>query len=455
MVSLRHSVRAERPYLVQAACWGGLVLLATLLWFLLALLQFPASALLGAMIAGICFGVNAGALERIFEKWVPFWDKNVPNNECREPFRGSQFIEKAPEGAPRRVGGKVKGGVVGELKAGEVKSGVVKVADVKAGEKAAIMAMPRPLYHLAQGFAGVFIARSMAPSVFWDAITYWPILLLVTALTLMGAFAAGWAVNRFGKVPVQPAILGSLPGMSGAMVVIAMERGVDARIVALMQYVRLASVIFAVSLIAHFGAEAPSSQNAGSQNVGAQMLSEIEISGFDVQSLALSAAIAALALPLARLRFLPAAAMLGPLVIGSALEASGRFHLVLLDEVIGLTFAIIGLEIGLKFTKATLMKVIGYLPSVLIACVALNLVGLLLGGLLMLFLPVDPVTAFLATAPGSIETIALVAVASHAEPTLVLTFQTVRLFVVVLLGPFLMQQLAKQPIWRPVPQEDL
>lgn len=370
MTFLRHSLLAERPHVQQLVGWAGLLSLAAAFWFLLALLHFPAAALLGAMSAGIVFGVNGSS-----------------------------------------------------------------------------MALPRPLYRLAQGFAGVFIARSMSPTVVWEAIAYWPLLILVTTLTLIAAFAAGWAVNRFGKVPTLPAILGSLPGMSGAMVIIALERGVDARIVALMQYVRLASVILAVSLISHVGAqEATPPQLVSPGEAGA---------AFDPLSLVLSAAIAFLALPLARVSFLPAAAMLGPLVLGSALEASGSFQIVLLDEVIGLTFAVIGLEIGMKFTRVTLIKVMGYLPTVLAACVALNLFGLLLGGLLMLVLPVDPVTAFLATAPGSIETIALVAVASDAAVPIVLTFQTVRLFVVVLLGPCLMEHLAKLPIWRPVCEEDL
>ncbi|WP_153768964.1 AbrB family transcriptional regulator [Labrenzia sp. CE80] len=368
MVSLRDETPTDRRYLLRAADWAGLLVLAAMLWFSLSLLQFPASALLGTMIAGIVFGIKGSG-----------------------------------------------------------------------------MSMPRPLYRLAQGFAGVFIARSMTPEVLVDAMAYWPLLILVTALTLFVSFAAGWGINRLGKVPAQPAILGSLPGMSGAMVVIALERGIDGRIVALMQYARLASVILAVSLISHFG--------AGEATVEA--LSPERWPESTVFPLLISAGIACLGIPLGRFSFIPAASMLVPLIIGSLLEASGSFHIVLLDEAINLTFAIIGLEIGLKFTKASLVKVIGYLPVILVSCVALNLAGLVLGGLLMLFLPVDPLTAFLATAPGSIETVALVAVASHAQVPVVLTFQTVRLFVVVLLGPYITEQLSKLPIWHRVSEEEL
>lgn len=368
MVALREGTAVDTGLAKTTVTWLCLLALATGFWFCLSLLKFPASSLLGAMIAGIIFGASGARLS-----------------------------------------------------------------------------MPRSLYRLAQGVAGVFIARSMTPAILVDAMAYWPLLILITALTLFVAFGAGWGVNRLGKVPVQPAILGSLPGMSGAMVVIAQERGVDGRIVALMQYARLASVIVAVSLISHFGAEPTASGQGAVPTVAPD---------YDLLALALSAGIACLGIPFGRFSFIPAAAMLIPLIIGSVLEATGSFHIVLLDEAIVLTFAVIGLEIGLKFTRATLIKVIGYLPVILVSCLFLNLAGLVLGGILMLVLPLDPLTAFLATAPGSIETVALVAVASHAKVPVVLTFQTIRLFVVVLFGPFIMEQLARLSIWRPVAEED-
>jgi membrane AbrB-like protein len=300
------------------------------------------------------------------------------------------------------------------------------------------LSVPKPIYTLAQGFAGIFIARSLTPSILVDVAAHWPMLIVMTILTLFCAFFTGWMLNRWGGVPKMPAILGSLPGMSGAMVIIAYERGIDGRVVALMQYTRLASVIAAVSLMTHF-----------LPNLGAGAAAETaDIHWSDWPSVLISMLLAASALVAVRFRFLPAAAMLFPMIVGAVLEASGTFHIVLLDPVIALIFAVIGLEVGLKFTRASLSELARMIPAVLISCVALIVLGGLLALLLRLVMPVDPLTALLATAPGSTETVAIVAVAGHAEVSVVLAFQTVRMFVVVLFGPMIMEKLARLPIWR-------
>jgi membrane AbrB-like protein len=341
--------------------WIKIIALAAVFSYLLVLIGFPAATLLGAMVAGILFGVG-----------------------------GTQ------------------------------------------------LSVLRPLYTLAQGFAGVFIARSLTPSIVIDVVAHWPMLILMTVMTLVSAFLVGWVLNRWGGVPKMPAILGSLPGMSGAMVVIAQERGIDSRIVALMQYTRLASVIVAVSLITHF-----------LPNLGVGVTGDDDgVSLADWPALLISALLAASALFAIRFRWLPAAAMLFPMIVGAALEASGTFHIVLLDEVTALIFAVIGLEVGLKFTRASLSQLARMIPAILLSCIALLLVGGLLALLLRLVMPVDPLTALLATAPGSTETVAIVAVAGHAEVSVVLAFQTVRMFVVVLFGPMIMDRLSRLPVWR-------
>ena len=48
-----------------------------------------------------------------------------------------------------------------------------------------------------------------------------------------------------------------------------------------------------------------------------------------------------------------------------------------------------------------------------------------------------PLTAFLATIPGGLDAIAIIAVDSNADISFVLALQTVRLFVVIVTGPML------------------
>lgn len=311
------------------------------------------------------------------------------------------------------------------------------IAGIVFGVGGTQLRMPRIVYILAQGFAGVFIARSLTPSILVDVSANWSLLILFTALTLASAFFVGWSINRWGGVAQMPAILGSLPGMSGAMVIIAQERGIDGRVVALMQYTRLASVIFAVSMITHFLPNAPLPDRAADPTAAPSWI-----------AIGLSALLALIAPFAARLRWIPAAAMLVPLVLGACLEASGVFHIELLEVSVSLTFAIIGLEVGLKFTRDSLSHVVRIVPVVLASCLLLIALSAILAVALRLFLPIDMLTAFLATAPGSIETVAIVAITGHADVSVVLAFQTVRMLVVVLCGPFIMKQIARIPIWK-------
>lgn len=309
------------------------------------------------------------------------------------------------------------------------------VAGIVFGASGHPLRMPRPAYLLAQGAAGVFIASAMSPAILADLVADWPMLLVMTLLTLSSAFAIGWAMHRLTRIDAEVAVYGSLPGMSGAMVVIATERGADARIVALMQYVRLACVIVSVAALASL---LPSTDAPARPERAITALSPL-----------VAMAIAACALVTARLRFLPAAGMLIPMIVAAVIEAGGWMHLALPAPVITVTFAVIGLEVGLKFTRRVLGHVLRLIPAVLASTALLISISACFGLLLSAVSGLDLKTAFLATAPGSIETVALVAFATKANVAAVLAFQTVRMFAVVLFGPFIVSHLVRLPIWRP------
>ena len=103
--------------------------------------------------------------------------------------------------------------------------------------------------------------------------------------------------------------------------------------------------------------------------------------------------------------------------------------------VLSIAYAVIGFQVGLRFTRATVLTVIRLVPVVVASSLALLLLcsasALLLTGLL----GIDPLTAFLAMVPGSIESVAIVAIGSNADISFVMALQTVRMFAVVLVGP--------------------
>ncbi len=125
------------------------------------------------------------------------------------------------------------------------------------------------------------------------------------------------------------------------------------------------------------------------------------------------------------------------MVLGSVLHATGLVRMALPVTLLELAYACIGWYVGLRFTKETLRLTFnrpaghsGPRPSQSSPVRRLAV-------LLTFLLPIDLLTAVLATSPGGLDSVAIIAVGSQADVSFVLAVQTLRLFVVLLTGPLL------------------
>jgi membrane AbrB-like protein len=134
-----------------------------------------------------------------------------------------------------------------------------------------------------------------------------------------------------------------------------------------------------------------------------------------------------------RLR-LPAGALLGPLLLGIGLEEARVLHVVVPDVVSVVAYALIGIYAGLLFDRASLGQTWRLLPFILTSTLALMAACAGLGWILAALTGTDYLTAYLATTPGGIDSVAIMAVDSGADASLVLAVQMLRLFGVVLVG---------------------
>ena len=126
-----------------------------------------------------------------------------------------------------------------------------------------------------------------------------------------------------------------------------------------------------------------------------------------------------------RLR-IPAGAFLVPFALASVLNSAGTVTIVLPQWLLVAAFTLLGWNIGLGFTRAILLHARRALLPTVVSIIALISFSGLLAGLLILVLGVDPLTAYLATSPGGLDSIAFV-----------MTLQTARLILVTLIGPWL------------------
>ncbi|MGH2340407.1 AbrB family transcriptional regulator [Segnochrobactraceae bacterium EtOH-i3] len=312
------------------------------------------------------------------------------------------------------------------------------IAGVIFGVSGASIRVPKDGFLFAQGVAGCLIGHALTPSILTEITADWPVLIASLIATLSAAAIVGWGVGRTKALPADAAAWGAMPGMAGAMVALSQDYGADSRLVAFMQYVRLACVILTTAVIARFLFGVTPAGPAG----------EAVLIG-DGRMLAATIAIALIAPFAGRLPWPPAGPMLVPLVIGAVLQGSGVLTLTLPHWLLGLAYALIGFQVGLRFTRGIILVVVRSIPAVMAGSFALILLCALSAVLLVLFLDVSPVTAFLATAPGSIESMALMAIDAKADVSFVLALQTLRLFAVVLAGPWLARSICRLAAERP------
>ena len=95
----------------------------------------------------------------------------------------------------------------------------------------------------------------------------------------------------------------------------------------------------------------------------------------------------------------------------------------------------IGWYIGLQFERATVGRSLRALPEIVAAAVAVIALCGAAAWILSRFEGYDAFTAFLATSPGGIDSIAIIALDGGADTAFVMALQTLRILLVILTGP--------------------
>jgi uncharacterized protein len=104
---------------------------------------------------------------------------------------------------------------------------------------------------------------------------------------------------------------------------------------------------------------------------------------------------------------------------------------------------LLGWFVGLRFDHEYLLSALRLVPRLVLF--SLVLIGLCTGPAwaLVYFLHVDPLTAYLSTSPGGLDSLILIAMGSSADIPFVVATQTLRFFLVILAGPFVARFLCR------------
>ena len=293
---------------------------------------------------------------------------------------------------------------------------------------------PPHLFTASQGVVGVVMGCLVQPATLAALVSYWLPVLLVTLSTLALTVLAGLLLARVTAVDRTTAAFGMIAGGASGIIALSDDLGADARIVAVLQYLRILVIVLLMPLaVAVVFAGGPAGAQEGAAPSGAWPLAVLTV-----------AALVLVGTTLGRLVRLPAPGLLGPLLVTAPLAG---LDLPFTDAVPGLlqsaAFAVLGAQVGLRFTAASLRTVRRILPVVLALVVTLVLANAGLGLLLSAATDITPLDGYLATTPGGLYVVLAVAAEAGADSTVVLSIQVLRLLVMLLLAPVLARWLLR------------
>lgn len=292
----------------------------------------------------------------------------------------------------------------------------------------------RPAFNATQAVIGCLIAASIQIEIFSYFVTDWPIILFSVFSTIAASSFLGWSISRLKILPGTTGVWGSAPGAATAMVLMASAFGADARLVAFMQYLRVIIVTIAAALVARFWVDTS----------GVAVPDTIWFPPIVWTAFLTTIGVAIAGGVLARIIRLPSPYFLGAFILGMALHMPGYVAFQLPPWLLVISYTFVGWTIGLNFDRAVLTHAARALPQILLSIFIL--MGFC-GGIAWLLaheLGVDPLTAYLATSPGGMDSVAIIAAASsNVNLSLIMALQTARFLFVLLLGPALARLVAR------------
>lgn len=301
------------------------------------------------------------------------------------------------------------------------------------GVSGAQLSLHRQVFRFGQGCVGLLVAHSVTWAVLVAVAQSWPLMLVATSITVLLSAVVGLATVRLGGIPGSTAAWGTAPGAASAMVSMAEENGADARVVATMQYVRVVCVVMIGSLVSHLLGATP----------GTGALASAPALGDGPHLMNVLASLAVVLVGIVIGHRMPAGALLAPLLIGGALQLSGLLTISLPEPLLAFAYGAIGCYIGLRFDRSTVRYVWKRLPTMIAGAVALILLCAACAWALALAMGTDFLSMYLATSPGGLDAMAIIAVETHADVGLVLAMQTLRLFGVILTGAYCARQIIR------------
>ncbi|NJO06253.1 MAG: AbrB family transcriptional regulator [Chloroflexaceae bacterium] len=293
--------------------------------------------------------------------------------------------------------------------------------------------LPEWVYNLSMAVLGGAVSTALTPDAVEVLVRYWLLIVLAIVALLTMSILTAVLLTRFSDLDLPTTVLGMLPGGAPGMVALSDAMHADTRLVAVMQSIRLMLVLGMLGLVSAFVVPLVTD----GAPIAAAAYPAVPDSSWQLLAMTVLITIGG-AWGGARLH-LPAGTMVGPALLGAVLGLLGVRQAPWPELILVASYILIGLSVGLQFDITSMRTVGRLLPVLLLSMLVLIIGGALLGGALALFTSVDLFSAFLATTPGGLNMVTIIALESGSNVVLVLTLNLLRFLVIILTGPLLVR----------------
>jgi hypothetical protein len=306
------------------------------------------------------------------------------------------------------------------------------VAAIVASLCSVQMSIPKPFHKLSRGVVGILLGSSITAETLSRA-HQWPatIALLLVGMLLISVTSALYYryVAGFDRLT---AVSAALPGALATIPMLAIQLGANPRQVVLPHLFRITLVILLVPPLFSFWQGVDLTGSAGSNDSvdwqGAQLW--VLLAGIPAWYIG------------SRIR-LPIPEFIGPMLASAILSALG-YSIELPIWLFAITFIILGSSIGARFYGMPMRMLVGTGGHALMGALLTFLVTLLSGFSIYWMTDVPLPVAILATVPGGIAEMAILAAAMGIDPVFVTAHQIVRSVLLNASAPFLLQWFRKK-----------
>ncbi|NDZ93647.1 AbrB family transcriptional regulator [Streptomyces sp. SID6673] len=296
-------------------------------------------------------------------------------------------------------------------------------------------AIPRPAMLAAQGVLGVYIGTMADPETLSGLGSSWLPVLAIGLGTLALSVIGGALLGLHRLVDPLTGSLALVAGGASGLVALTRELGGDERMVAVIQYLRVALVTITIPLVASVVFDAHSS--------GASVASPS--GGDQAWGLLLLAVALGIGIPVGRLVHLPAAGLLGPMAVATIAELTGLAGDAAVSTILlTVAYAVIGWQAGLGFTMDRLRAIGRVLPAALVLILAIGVGCALLGVVLSAWTGESMFDCYLATTPGGIYAVLAAATAAGSNVAFVVAAQILRVLLMLFVAPFAARAAARR-----------